>query len=58
MTLPRAHMRMHNTLFYLKHQVISFVRNRFVYKLIEMVVYIIQTKAELLITRNSWFIVA
>ena len=58
MTLPRVRMRMHNTLFCLKHQVIGFVRNRFVYKLIGMVVYIVQTKAKLLITRNSWFIIA
>ena len=48
MTSPRAHMRMSNTLFCLKHEVISFVRNRFVYKLIGMVVYIIQTKSEIL----------
>ena len=58
MTLPRAHMCMRNTLFCLKHQVISFVRNRFVYKLIGMDVYniIVKMKAELLITRNGWFI--
>ena len=58
MTLPRAHMRMHDTLFSLKYQVTGFVHNRFVYKQFRMVVYIIQTKAELLITKNSWFIIA
>ena len=53
MTSPCAHMRMRNTLFCLKHYAISFVHNRFVYKLIGMVVYIIQTKAELLITKTA-----
>ena len=53
MTSPRAHMHMRNTLFCLKHYVISFVHNHFVYKLIGMVVYIIQTKAELLITKTA-----
>ena len=55
MTLPLAHMHMCNSLFCLKHQVLGFVRNRFIYKLIRMVVYIVQTKAELLIAKNSWF---
>ena len=56
MTSPLVHMRMRNTLFCLKRQVISFVCNRFVYKLIGMAVYIVQTKAELLIAKNGWFI--
>ena len=50
MTLSHAHMHMRNTLFCLKRQVIGFVRNRFVYKLFGMVVYIIQTKAKILET--------
>ena len=58
MTSPHAHMRMRNTLFCLKCQVIGFVLNRFLYKLIGMVVYNIKTKAELLITKNGWFITA
>ena len=49
-------MHMRNTLFCLKRQIIGFVRNRFLYKLIGMVVYNVQTKARLLITKNSWFI--
>ena len=55
LTLPRVRMRMRNPLFCLKHEVVGFVYNRFIYKLIRMVVYIVQTKAELLITKNSWF---
>ena len=55
MTSPRAHIRMRNTLFCLKRQVISLVCNCFVYKL---VVYNVQTKAELLIAKNGWFITA
>ena len=51
-------MRMRNPMFCLKHQVVGFVRNRFISKLIRMVVYIVQTKAELLITKHSWFMIA
>ena len=51
MTLPRARMRMCNRLLCLKHQVVGFVHNCFIYKLIRMVVYIVQTKAEMLITK-------
>ena len=58
MTLPCACMGMQNTFFCLKRQVISLVRNCFVYKLTGIVVYNIQTKAELLITKDSWFITA
>ena len=54
MILPGAHMRMCNTLLCLKHQVFSFVRHRFIYKLVRMVIYIVQTNAELLITKNNW----
>ena len=53
MTLPRAHMRMRNTLFCSKCKVINFVRNPFVCKLIGMVVYNVQTKAELFITKMA-----
>ena len=53
MTLPRARMCMRNPLFFLKHQVVGFVRNHFIHKLIRMVVYIVQTKDELLTTKNS-----
>ena len=42
-------MRMRNLMFCLKHQVVGFIHNRFIYKLIRMVVYIVQTKAELLV---------
>ena len=31
-TLPRARMHMHNPLFCLKHHVVGFVCNRFIYK--------------------------
>ena len=58
MTSPRAYMHMRNTLFCLKHQVIGFVRNRFLYKPIGMVVYNVQTNARLFITKNGWFIAA
>ena len=57
MTLPRVRMRMRNPLFWLKHQVVGFTRNHFTYKPIRMVVYIVLTKAELLITQNSWFMI-
>ena len=58
MTSPHVHMRMHYTLFCLKRRVISFVCKCFVYKLIEIVVYNVQTKAKLLITENDWLITA
>ena len=57
-TLPCVHMSMRNPLFCLKHQVVGFVHNHFIYKLIRLVVYIVQTKAKLLITKNSWFMSA
>ena len=48
MTSPRTHMRMRNTLFCLKRQVIGLVHNHFyIRKMIGMVVYNVQTKAEL-----------
>ena len=53
-------MRMRNTLFCLKRQVISFVHNHFVYKLIGMVVYNVQTIAKLktagLLLRKMFFV--
>ena len=58
MTLPHARMRMHNPLFCLKNQVVGFIHDRFIYKLIRMAVNVTQTKAELLITKNSWFMIA
>ena len=54
MTLLLARMRMCKPLFCLKHLVVDFIRNRFIYKMIRMVVYIVQTKAELPITKHSW----
>ena len=39
-------------------KVIGFVHNHFLYKLIGMVVYNVQTKAGLLIAKNGWFITA
>ena len=55
MTLPRGHMRMCNTLFKAKFSA-SFAIALYIRKLVRMVVYIVQMKAKLLITKNDWFI--
>ena len=44
-------MRMHNSTVSSKVQLISFVYYRFIYKLVEMVIFIVQTKAKLFLTK-------